>query len=348
MKKLAFVVAAGALFALLPFVDRFGTVPAALATVWLGMLLAVFASGSIRSLAIAGGAVGAFASGVLSPAPTAAFAALVLFAFAERTLRVRSIAARWAHLALALVGGAAGGALVSAYVTATPSVFVVAVSMAAVLAALPLLIDADDPIAHALDQASALVSGPVQRALSSGAELRRNAETVSLDRDTAARVRTTWQSLVRLAEARIRLERTRPQALLRIARQIAEPATPSDDGNGKAPGSAPGAGEVRQSAELPTAAPADAPAAASTAAASTAAASTAADAVLRMVDQRIAEHVDVLARAYTAVDAARAARIGLDDAAVKTVASMGDSFDDVSRAIVEVRSDETLSTTSSS
>ena len=63
----------------------------------------------------------------------------------------------------------------------------------------------------------------------------------------------------------------------------------------------------------------------------------AADAVLGMVNQRIAEHVSVLARAYTAVDAVSAARIGLDDTALKNVESMGDSLDEVSRALVEVR-----------
>jgi hypothetical protein len=37
-----------------------------------------------------------------------------------------------------------------------------------------------------------------------------------------------------------------------------------------------------------------------------------------------------------------AARIGLDDTALKNVESMGDSLDDVSRALVEVRAEERL------
>jgi hypothetical protein len=56
-----------------------------------------------------------------------------------------------------------------------------------------------------------------------------------------------------------------------------------------------------------------------------------------MVDQRIAEHVAVLARAYSAVDAVSAARIGLDDTALKGTESIGESLDDVSRAMIEVR-----------
>jgi hypothetical protein len=75
-------------------------------------------------------------------------------------------------------------------------------------------------------------------------------------------------------------------------------------------------------------------------------AATAADAVVGMLDQRLADHVSVLSRAYTAVDAVRAARIGIDDAALKNVESMGESLDDVSRALVEVRGDPPLGRTS--
>jgi hypothetical protein len=56
-----------------------------------------------------------------------------------------------------------------------------------------------------------------------------------------------------------------------------------------------------------------------------------------MVDQRLTEHVTVLSKAYTAVDTARAAAIGLEDADLRTVDSMGDSLEDVSRAMVEVK-----------
>jgi len=38
-----------------------------------------------------------------------------------------------------------------------------------------------------------------------------------LDRATQARVRKTWGSLLRLAEARVRLERSRPALLVRVA-----------------------------------------------------------------------------------------------------------------------------------
>ncbi|MDB4937754.1 MAG: hypothetical protein JWP87_4726, partial [Labilithrix sp.] len=262
MKKLAFIVAAASLFALAPIANRFGPVASSVALVWLGVLLAVCASGTAQSFAVASGALGAFGAGVLGPvSPAVAGAVLVAAAFAERTTRIRSRTARGVHVLVALVGGALAGALSTAFVSASLPVMLVAIVVAAVLAALPLLVEADDPLAHALDQASAAVAEPARSALAQGAELRRNAEEVPLDRAAQARVRKTWQSLLRLAEARVRLERSRPPTLVRIA------TTPE--------------GAVTEPS--------------------------AAASVLAMVDQRLTEHVTVLAKAYTAVDTARAA-----------------------------------------
>jgi len=302
MKKLAFIVAAASLFALAPIANRFGPVASSVALVWLAVLLAVCASGTASSIAVASGAFGAFASGILgSVSPAAAGAILVAAAFAERTTRIRSRNARAVHVLLALVGGGLAGTLSTSFNASPSAVTAVAVLVASVLAALPLLVDADDPVAHALDHAARAVSEPARAALTSGAELRRNAEEVPLDRATQARVRKTWSSLLRLAEARVRLERSRPARLVRVA-------------------------------ELPVA---------TTATTSTAmtAPPSAADAVLAMLDQRLAEHVAVLSKAYTAVDTARAAAVGLDDADLRTVDSMGDSLEDVSRAMVEVKAE---------
>jgi MFS family permease len=299
MRKLAFIVASASLFALAPIANRFGPVASSVALVWLGVLLAVCASGTVHSIAVASGAFGAFASGVLATvSPAAAGAVLVAAAFAERTTRIRSRTARAVHVLVGLVGGALAGTLSTSFNASSGAVMAVAILVAAVLSALPLLVDADDQVAHALDQAARVVSEPARAALASGAELRRNAEEAPLDRATQARVRKTWSSLLRLAEARVRLERSRPQTLVRIA-------------------------------ELP----------ASTALAMTTTVPSAADAVLAMVDQRLAEHVTVLAKAYTAVDTARAAAIGLEDADLRTVDSMGDSLEDVSRAMVEVKAE---------
>lgn len=284
MKKLAFIVAAASLFAFAPLADRFGTVTSSIVLVWFGVLLACFASGAINSLAIAGGALGAFTSGMLgATSPVVGSAVFVLAAFAERTMRVRSRTGRAVHAGIALMGGGLAGAVAGGASPANPPVYLVAALVGAVLVSLPLLVEADDPVAYALDQAAAFVSDPAQAALREGAELRRHTVEVPLDRETRTRVEGTWRSLLRLAEARVRLERARPRAL----------------------GTA-----------------------------------TSAASVLGMIEERIVQHVGALTKAITAVDTVTAARIGVDDAALKEVASMGESLDEVSRALVEVRAEE--------
>lgn len=293
MKKLAFVVASTSLFAFAPLAARFGPVAASLALVWLAVLVALFASGSLQSLAIGSGALGALGSGILAAtSPAAAGAVLVAAAFAERTTRVRSRTARAVHVLLALVGGALAGSLSHAYTLASLPLFAVAAVVAGVLAALPLVVEADDPVAHALTEAAEMVSQPAKQALLDGAALRRSMHEVGDfgDRAALARIRTTWQSLLRLAEARTRLERSRP-ARVRVAADLEGPPPPPS----------------------------------------------AAESVLDMVDRRIADHVSVLSRAYSAADSVTAARIGLDDSALKNVESMGESMEEVSRALVEVR-----------
>lgn len=297
MKKIAFMVAAASLFALAPIANRFGPVASSVALVWLGVLVAICASGTANSMAVASGALGAFGAGVLAPiSPAAAGAVIVAAAFAERSTRIRSRTARAVHVLVGLVGGALAGSLSTAFSSSSAAVMAVAIVVASVLAALPLLVEADDPVAHALDKAAKDVSEPARGALIQGAELRRNAEEVPLDRNTHLRVRKTWQALLRLAEARVRLERSRPKVLVAA--------------NGPASAAVLALGPSQPSA---------------------------ADAVLGMVDQRITEHVTVLAKAYTAVDTARAAAVGIDDAELRNMDTMGDSLEDVSRAMVEVK-----------
>jgi hypothetical protein len=57
--------------------------------------------------------------------------------------------------------------------------------------------------------------------------------------------------------------------------------------------------------------------------------------VLARVDQRIADHVGVLTRAYVALDSAHAAEASLDDAAMRSVETVGESLEQVTSAIVE-------------
>ncbi len=283
MRKILLLVAAACAFGLAPLATRFGVVPGSAWLVALAVGLALAASGAFQSLAVAGGAAGALAGTVLgSVSPAAGGAVLVALAFAERTSRVRGTQARLLHVGSTLLVGALAGSLAAAYGSASPAVRAVAVVVAAVLVALPLLVDADDPLAHALESASARVSDPARAALRDGAELRRQVEDVPGDVAADKGVHRTWGTLLKLANARVRLERNR-------ARAQREPA---------------GATAL---------------------------------AVVEMVDQRIRDHVTALSRAYTAADTARAAAVGLDDAALKSALHVGESLEDVSRAMVDVK-----------
>jgi len=209
MKRLAFLVAAGLCFGLAPFTPRLGPVAGSLALVALAVALAVTASAAASALAVAGGALGAFASGMLmASSPAVAGAALAGLCFAERSMRVRNQSARLLHAGGALVGGALAGSLAMSFATASLPVRGVAVTVAAVLLALPLLVDADDPLAHALDGAAADIDGAAGAALREAAELRRTVDEDLLDAKTARHARGTWAALLRLAEARVRLARS--------------------------------------------------------------------------------------------------------------------------------------------
>ncbi len=278
MRKLAFLVAAGLCFGLAPFTPRLGPIAGSVALVALAVVLAVAASGVAASLAVAGGAVGAFASGMLAAtSPAVAGAALAALCFGERTLRVRGGNARLLHLGAALGGGSLAGSLTTSFALAPLPVRAVAVTVAAVLLALPLLVAADDPVAHALDGAAADLGGATAASLREAAELRRAVDADLLDAPTARQVHATWTTLLRLTEARLRLERS------------------------PAPGSLPSPAST----------------------------------VLIRVDERIGDHVKALARAYTAAGAARAAEVSLDDSALRSVETAGDSLEEVSRAIVD-------------
>jgi hypothetical protein len=273
--------AAGLLFAAWPMVAKLPPIPGAVALVVLSVVVALAASGGLAALAVAQGALGAFSSGMVSPGASVLGGALLLTAaYSERTLRIRGRGPRITHLVLAAVSGAIAGGVTASFAHAPTSVRAVAVLVAAVLATIPHLLEADDLVAHALDAASREVAEPARGGLAAGADLRRNASDALLDRPTTRTVRHTWRALSRLAEARVRVERSRA---------------------------------VRAGKTGAT------------------------DAVLTMLDARIAEHVTALARAYSAVDAARAAELGLDDAALRTAESAGDALEHVSRAIIDVQ-----------
>ncbi|WP_437939369.1 hypothetical protein [Sorangium sp. So ce341] len=304
LRKVAFVAAAALSLGLSPLALRLGPVAGSLLLVAAAVLLAVAASGALVSLAVAGGALGALAFGLAGAAsPAAAGAALAGLCFAERSVRVRGRGARLLHVGAALSGGALAGSLLAAFGAASLALRGVALAVSAVLVALPFLVDADDPMAHALDGVADEITGPARASLREGAELRRTvAGEALLDRRAARQARATWSSLLRLAEARARLERT-----LAVGRA----AQGREARAGEPPPAGAGGAEAARAAGAP------------------------AEAVVGKVDARIADHVAALTRAYTAVSAARAAEASLDDTALVGVETMGDSLEQVSKTMVE-------------
>jgi hypothetical protein len=279
MRRIGVLVAAAGAFGAAPYLGPLGQVGSSLALLAIAIVLALAASGGFLSLAVVGGASGAFASAVVGTlSPAVGGAALVGLAFAERTMRVRSGTARLVHIGAALLGGTLAGTLSSAYASSSLALRIVAVLVAGVLAGLPLLVDADDPIAHTLEGTAGLVPDPAKRSLLEGAELRRTVRDIPLDRTTSRHVHETWRALLKLGEARVRLERTR------AVRTEGSPAY----------------------------------------------------AVVKMLDAKLADHVAALSHTYTAADAVRAAEIGLDDTALRQVATASEELDEVSRAMVDV------------
>jgi hypothetical protein len=210
MRTTPLLASAALLFAAWPIAARLEAIPGAVVSVALAVLLALGASGGVSTLAMAQGALGAFAAGLVSPGASVLGGALLLgCAYAERTSRVQGRGARALHVVLAVFAGALSGGLTASFADAALAVRGVAVVVAAVLASLPRIVEAEDLVAHALDAAAREVTEPARGALLAGADLRRNADDALLDRPTARTVRRTWGALSRLAEARLRVERSR-------------------------------------------------------------------------------------------------------------------------------------------
>jgi hypothetical protein len=106
---------------------------------------------------------------------------------------------------LATASGAAAGALSARYALSPFSVFSVATILCAVVALAPLLVVADDPRVAFLESAASRLGGPLAPALREATELLRASDVGVLDRETATQVASSWRSLERLIEARLRL-----------------------------------------------------------------------------------------------------------------------------------------------
>ena len=206
MRTPLLLAAGGCLFAALPYAPRGGLVTGTVLPVAFAIAFAAAAAGRISGVALAAGAVSALLGQVAwLVAPALGGAIVVALSYAERSLRVRQVRMRGAHVAIAVVSGACAGTLAAAYASSALSDHAVAVGLCAVLAAAPLLVPADDPRAVLLESAARTLGLPLSLSLVEGAELVRCADPGLLDRETANNVKKSWRSLERLVEARLQL-----------------------------------------------------------------------------------------------------------------------------------------------
>ncbi len=207
MHPLLLLASAGGLFAALPYAARGGQWTGTVVPMALSIAFAVAAAGRPGGLAVMAGAVAAFAGSLAwSMMPALGGSVVVGLAYAERSLRVRPLRARLVHLGLALVAGGAAGALAASYAASPLLPRGVAVVMCAVLAALPYLVEADDPRVLFLEAAARRIGPPVASTLLDGVELLR-CDLTPLDRETRANVEKSWRSLERIVEARLAILR---------------------------------------------------------------------------------------------------------------------------------------------
>lgn len=216
MRILPFFLLTAPMFLLPKLVGHTGHFLGMVVFLGLSVAIATAASGYRGSLPVAGGALAALACGLVNVQTSvsslglhhSALACAVFFAlvFGERTLRIRSNVGKGLHIGLALVGGLLGGFVVQMYLHESPLVFAIASSVAVAAAGLPLLVDADDPVAHHLTQLAAGAGEPAKAGLLRAAELRRAAREISFDTNTDKDVGTIFRALGRLGEARTKLQ----------------------------------------------------------------------------------------------------------------------------------------------
>ncbi len=191
---LAVLASAAGLFTALPVAFRGGPVLGTVVPMVIAIAFAVAASGRPNALAVASGAIIALlATLAWRWFPYVSGAVAVGLAYAERSTRVRQVRARIIHVSIAVVAGAAGGALAASYADASPTYRTVALLMAAVVALAPALVPADDPRVQLLERAVRRVGpGKIGATLLDGIELLR-LDTALLDRETSTNVRKSWR-----------------------------------------------------------------------------------------------------------------------------------------------------------
>lgn len=211
MKAMIRVLVLGAALAAWPLLLSRPAPVVALGAIGAGVLAAWSLEGRLHALVVAAGAAAALALVTLAPwSVPLGGAAFALLASAPRALRVEGRPALGAHAALAAIGGAVGAHVALRYgADASAAVRAASLVTAGIVASVATLVPAQDPVARALADLAAELTGDVSAALSRAAALRRRTaggEVLrQLPEDTATRIDAGWSALVRTATRRAEL-----------------------------------------------------------------------------------------------------------------------------------------------
>jgi hypothetical protein len=196
----------GAILTAAPFVSSAHPLVAAAVGVAAGVFLAVVLSGGLTPAAVAFGALGAAFYTAFAPSSVAfAGALLVSTAYGGRILRGRNVIARVLIGTMAFICGGIAAWVAWAYVGSGWMIRGAAISVAALLAAAPLLIAVDDRVAHRLRLLADRATGSRRWGLLRAVVLRRRHIDADyrLSRGTRRRLERAYRALIATATSRI-------------------------------------------------------------------------------------------------------------------------------------------------
>ncbi len=204
----AFVGASGVVFAVLGQLDVLPPLAAAAIAVGSSVGLALLAHGgtALASEAVAFGAGGALAYEAARPyLPLVATGLLLTFVFGTRAMRARNWRELLFHLSVAFIAGIAASWVARLPQGTDVTLWLTAVTVAAVLASVPWLLPSEGPRAFALRRLAARAQGPLRSRLLRGVVIaqRMGELPAPLPRPLRKRVTRAFDEVIAIAERRL-------------------------------------------------------------------------------------------------------------------------------------------------
>lgn len=218
-----FVGGAGLALALLGQADFLSPVLAAAITVGSTVVLALLAHGGLplASEAVAMGAGGALAyEATRAYIPLLASGLLLAFVFGTRAMRSRNVRELVFHVGLAFAGGIAASWVTRANQGLEVTLWLTAITVAALLASIPWLVPTDAPRTFALRRVASRARGPLRFSLLRAVVAHRALMEIELPQKLRRRVERTFDDVIRRAERCLERDGRRDDELGRIISQL--------------------------------------------------------------------------------------------------------------------------------